>query len=68
MINERVDKIIKNGLIDETQSLINKYGNIDSFNSMQGIGYKQIYIPNGKMTKEEAVEILIKTRHLLKDR
>lgn len=68
MINERVDKIIKNGLIDETQSLINKYGNIDSFNSMQGIGYKQILaFLHGKMTKEEAVEnIKIKTRQFAK--
>ncbi|EKE14483.1 MAG: hypothetical protein ACD_12C00486G0001, partial [uncultured bacterium] len=65
-INERVDKMIKQGLVSEVKRLGRKYG----FNkiAMSGIGYKQIglYI-KGKFTKEEAVlQIKKDTRHYAK--
>lgn len=67
-IDDRVDKIIEDGLIDEVILLMKKYGNIDNFNAMQGLGYKQIlsYL-QGKLTKDEAIEtIKKKTRHFAK--
>ncbi len=54
-INKRVDIMIKNGLIEEVQALINKYSNIQT--AMQGLGYKEVleYF-NNKITKEEMIE------------
>lgn len=57
-INDRVDKMIDEGLIDEVRNLLNK-GFHHNLNSMQGLGYRQIaaYLM-GMLTKDEAVSIL----------
>lgn len=57
-INERIDNMVKNGLIDEINYLLKKgYG--WNLNSMNGIGYRQFkdYI-EGKEKLEDAVEKL----------
>lgn len=56
-INQRVDIMIAQGLIEEVQSLIQKYQNFPT--AMQGLGYKEVvsYL-QGKMTKEEMIETL----------
>ena len=57
-INQRVDKMIEDGLIEEVKSLLNK-GYTKNLVSMQAIGYKEIidYL-EGNSTLEEAVNIL----------
>jgi len=57
-INLRVDKMIKDGLIDEVKDLRAR-GYNENLNSMQGLGYKQInkYI-NGKYDKETAINLI----------
>lgn len=54
-IDKRVDQMIKEGLIDETKGLIEKYDK--KLPSMSTLGYRQI-IPylEGKTTREEAIE------------
>jgi tRNA dimethylallyltransferase len=67
-INERVDKIIEMGLIDEIKLLEKKYGNLNNLNAMQGLGYRQIlsYL-QGDISREEAIEIIKKkTRNFAK--
>jgi len=56
-INNRVDKMIKNGLVDEVKMLMDKYSS--DIVSMQGLGYKEIvqYL-KGNITFDEAVYIL----------
>ena len=59
-INLRVDLMIKNGLIEEVESLKGR-GYNDGMQSMKGIGYKEIlYYLDGKITLEEAVELIKK--------
>ena len=55
-INRRVDEMIENGLENEVRTLL-KNGADPSWQSMQGIGYKEMcgYI-NNEYTLEEAVE------------
>lgn len=57
-INERVGLMIEAGLIDEVKNLKNS-GLDDSFQSMQGIGYKEVlsYL-DGRITYEEMVEAI----------
>lgn len=56
-INERVDLMIEKGLIEETKSLIDKYGR--HTNIVDTIGYKEmISYLDGKTTLEEAAEKL----------
>jgi len=66
-INLRVDKMIKDGLIDEVKNLRAR-GYNENLNSMQGLGYKQINKHlNGVYTKEEAIDLIkIETRHYAK--
>lgn len=54
-INIRVDKMLDDGLVDEVQGLLNK-GFDEKYNSMQGIGYKEIlqYI-RGEIELENAI-------------
>ena len=54
-INKRVDQMIKNGLIEEVESIYKKYNFFPT--AMQGIGYKEVvqYIKN-EITKEEMIE------------
>ncbi len=56
-INKRVDIMVENGLIEETQKLLNKHGRIK--NIIETIGYKEItaYL-DGTLTLEEALEKL----------
>ena len=66
-INMRVDKMIELGLVDEVRTLMDK-GLDSSYNSMQGIGYKEIveYL-SGKCSLDEAIDNIKKnTRHFAK--
>ena len=56
-INKRVDVMLENGLIEETQNLLKKHGRIKNFT--ETIGYKEIlnYLDN-QVTLNEAVEKL----------
>lgn len=65
-VNKRVDIMIKEGLIEEVQNLINKYGKTVSL--MKTLGYKEIseYLDE-KLTLEESSELLKKnTRNFAK--
>lgn len=66
-INQRVDIMIKDGLIEEVKNLVNN-GLNDSYQSMSGIGYKEIYsFLNNQISKEEAIELIKKnTRNYAK--
>ena len=66
-INQRVDILLKQGLVDEVKALLSD-GISPSAVSMQGLGYKEIvaYL-QGECTLEEAVYILKRdTRHFAK--
>jgi len=66
-INLRVDKMFKDGFIEEVK-MLRDMGYKEDLNSMQGLGYKQInkYL-NGVYTKEEAIGLIkIETRHYAK--
>ncbi|MBE3091756.1 MAG: tRNA (adenosine(37)-N6)-dimethylallyltransferase MiaA [Candidatus Atribacteria bacterium] len=67
VINLRVDKMIKDGFIEEVKMLRDK-GYKENLNSMQGLGYKQINKHlNGVCSKEEAIDLIkIETRHYAK--
>lgn len=56
-INKRVDIMVQQGLINEVQDLVNKYGN-NMFTSIQGLGYKEVkhYLENKNITLEETIE------------
>lgn len=67
IINLRVDKMVKDGFIEEVK-MLRDMGYKEDLNSMQGLGYKQInkYL-NGVYTKEEAIDLIkIETRHYAK--
>lgn len=66
-INERIDKMLKEGLVEEA-ALLRKKGYDKSLVSMQGLGYKEMldYL-DGNTTLEEAIYILKRdTRHFAK--
>lgn len=65
-IEDRVDKMIAMGLIDEVRALREKYG--CETKAMTGIGYRQICaFLDGKMSLKEAIQILKRdTRHYAK--
>lgn len=54
-INQRVDIMIKNGLIEEVKEILKRYNNFPT--AMQGLGYKEVveYI-EGNITKEKMIE------------
>ena len=54
LINERVDKMLNEGLLEEVKALFEKYG--DSLRAFQAIGYKEImeYF-RGELSLEEAI-------------
>lgn len=66
-INKRVDIMIENGLLTEIDKILALNISRDS-NSMQGIGYKEMFMyKDGLITLEEAVELIKKnTRHFAK--
>lgn len=66
-INSRVDKMIKDGLVKEVKSLLDR-GITSKNQCMQGIGYKEIieYIDE-KLTIEQAIDLIkLNTRHYAK--
>lgn len=66
-INLRVDRMLKEGLVNEVKNLYHR-GYTKDMVSMQGLGYKEIlaYL-EGEYTLEEAVDILKRdTRHFAK--
>ncbi len=67
LIDERVDKMIANGLVGEVRALIRQYGNCNT-SAFSAIGYKEIVEHlNGEISLEEAIEkIKINTRHYAK--
>ena len=66
-INERVDRMIENGLIEEIEGLLNK-GISFSDQSMQGIGYKEFkaYFDKDKSLEECIEDVKINSRHFAK--
>jgi len=66
-INLRVDKMFKDGFVEEVKTL-REMGYKEDLNSMQGLGYKQINKHlNGVYSKEEAIDLIkIETRHYAK--
>jgi tRNA dimethylallyltransferase len=66
-INLRVDKMIKEGFIEEAR-MLRKMGFKEDLNSMHGLGYKQVNKHfNGIYTEEEAIDLIkIETRHYAK--
>lgn len=66
-IEERVDKMLKEGLVEEVRGLMNR-GCTRDMVSMQGLGYKEILdFLTGEITLEEAVyRIKRDTRHFAK--
>ena len=66
-INKRVDKMVKEGLIDEIDGLL-KSGVDFSNQSMQGIGYKEFkpYFQNEKSLDECIEDVKINSRHFAK--
>lgn len=66
-IDSRVEKMVENGLVQEVQDLVNRYGICDT-SAFSAIGYKEIieYL-NGAVTLEQAVNnIKLNTRHYAK--
>ena len=65
-IDDRVDKMVKDGLIEEVKSFYDK--NINSKAIMTGIGYKELYMAfDGKITLEDAINLIKKnSRHYAK--
>lgn len=66
-INKRIDSMIENGLLEETQKLIS-LGIRNTTTAGQAIGYKELYpYFDGESTLEECIERLkINTRHYAK--
>lgn len=65
-INDRVDQMIKDGLIDEVKNIYSKYNKFPT--AMQAIGYKEVveYLKNN-ITKQEMIEkIKMETRRYAK--
>lgn len=59
IIDKRVDRMIKEGLIKEVKALYDK--NVNSKAIQTGIGYKELYdYFNGKLTLDEAIELIKK--------
>lgn len=57
-IEARIDKMVKNGLLDEVKGLLD-HGYSVNMTSMQGLGYKEMAIfIHGKASFNQAVEIL----------
>ena len=65
-IDDRVDKMVKEGLIEEVKSFYDK--NINSKSIMTGIGYKELYMAfDGKISIDEAIDLIKKnSRHYAK--
>lgn len=66
-INLRVNKMIKDGLVDEVKSLLDR-GYSENLVSMQGLGYKELvpFIKNEVSIEKSIEEIKKRTRHFAK--
>ena len=66
LVNSRVDKMIKGGLVEEDKSLLDKYGR--EHHAFQAIGVKELFpYFDGKISLEEAIEEIKKaTRRYVK--
>ena len=66
-INRRVDQMVEEGLFEEIGRL-HESGLTKEYNSMQGIGYKEILAYyTGEISREDAIELVKKnTRHFAK--
>ena len=65
-INLRVDKMIKDGFIEEVK-MLRDMSYKEDLNSMQGLGYKQIYKHlNGKYDKETAINLIKRDTRITK--
>lgn len=66
-INERVDRMIHNGLIDEVEMLLQK-GYSPELPSMKALGYREpILYLQGSLNKEEMIDLIkVKTRQFAK--
>ena len=65
-VNNRVDKMVENGLVEEVETLLKKHKDFPT--SMQALGYKEIklYI-DGIISLDEAIELIKnETRHYAK--
>lgn len=57
-INERVDKMVENGLVEEVRALYEK-GLNENFQSMKGIGYKELFpYFRGESSLEECINLI----------
>lgn len=55
-INNRVEQMIKQGLVEEVKKLL-EFGYDERYNSMQGLGYKEIILYlKGEISLEEAID------------
>ena len=66
IINKRVDEMFKNGLVNEVEDLVNKYGKTNILK--RAIGYKEVikYL-EGEITYDECLELVKKnSRHYAK--
>jgi tRNA dimethylallyltransferase len=66
-IEQRVDEMVKNGLIEEVKGLKAK-GYLPGTNALNTVGYKEAFdFIEGRLTKEEMVDLIKKnTRHFAK--
>jgi len=66
-INDRVDEMVKKGLVDEVRALLNR-GYSKELNSMQALGYKEtVQFLEGSISLDEAFELIKrKTRNFAK--
>ena len=54
-INQRVDRMVEDGLLDEVKSIVEKYG--EDCQSLQAIGYKELVpVLKNKISLEEGIE------------
>lgn len=59
LIDARVDKMIANGLVDEVEELLNKYG--EGCKSLQAIGYKELIpVIKGEKDLDSGIELIKK--------
>ena len=68
-IEERVEKMLRDGLVDEVRGILKRYPNLsESFSSLRSVGYKQTYLYlKGALSYEELKDkIIFSTRQLAK--
>ena len=59
LIDKRVDKMMKDGLLDEVKTILSKYG--ESLKALQAIGYKELIpVIKGEYSLERGVELVKK--------